>query len=244
MGHRQIAGLANCNFHIHYNSGKSNVEADALSRIDWEKCDETIQADSIQAIVAVAITRNVANHIEGIPYSPQTINSHPPSIPDTPIVSKAITQSSRQSHPTCPESESSVLKTVSKLDDSSCPGIDTEPPLNPKCMTKLDWVEAPSKDKTIGEIIQLFKAKELQYQKGKETDSQEMRQFIRQQNRLFMRNGILYHKNEIQEVDCYDRNTMQLVLSESFRKQALQGCHDDLGHLGIEWTIDLLRDHF
>ena len=37
---------------------------------------------------------------------------------------------------------------------------------------------------------------------------------------------------------------MQLVLPESFRKQALQGCHDDLGHLGIEWTIDLLRDHF
>ena len=37
---------------------------------------------------------------------------------------------------------------------------------------------------------------------------------------------------------------MQLVLPEAFRKQALQGCHDDLGHLGIEWTIDLLRDWF
>ena len=71
-----------------------------------------------------------------------------------------------------------------------------------------------------------------------------MRQFIRQQNRLFMKNGILYCKNEIQEVDHPDRNTMQLVLPESFRKQALQGCHDDLGYLGIEWTIDLLRDHF
>ena len=35
-----------------------------------------------------------------------------------------------------------------------------------------------------------------------------------------------------------------MVLSESFRKQALQGCHDDLGPLGIEQTIDLLRDHF
>ena len=37
---------------------------------------------------------------------------------------------------------------------------------------------------------------------------------------------------------------MQLVLPEAFRKQALQGCHDDLGHLRIEWIIDLLRDHF
>ena len=37
---------------------------------------------------------------------------------------------------------------------------------------------------------------------------------------------------------------MQLVFPKAFRKQALQGCHDDLGHLGIEWTIDLLRDQF
>ena len=35
---------------------------------------------------------------------------------------------------------------------------------------------------------------------------------------------------------------MQLVLPEPFREQALQGCHDDLGHLGTEWTIDLLRN--
>ena len=36
---------------------------------------------------------------------------------------------------------------------------------------------------------------------------------------------------------------MQLVLPEAFRKQALQSCHDDLGHLRIEQMINLLRDH-
>ena len=96
----------------------------------------------------------------------------------------------------------------------------------------------------MSEIICLFKAKELQDPKGKETDSHEMKQFIRQQNKLHMRDGILYHKNEIQEVHHPNRNTMQLVLPESYRKQALQGCHDYLGHLGIERTIDLLRDQF
>ena len=156
------------------------MEADALLRIDWEKCDETIQADSNEAIVATAIAGNIANHIEAIPSIPQTIDSHLPTIPDTPIISKAITRLSRQSHLTHPESDSSVSKTVSKLNDSSHLEVDTDLPLNPKCMTTLDWVEAQSKDKTIGEIIQLLKAKELQYQKGKETDSQEMRQFIRQ----------------------------------------------------------------
>ena len=111
-------------------------------------------------------------------------------------------------------------------------------------MTRADWIEAQSQDKIIGEIIWMLKAKELQNQKGKDTDSQEMRQFIRQQSKVFLRNGILYHKNEIQEVDHPDRNTMQLVLPKSFRTQSLQVCHDDLGHLRIERTIDLLGDQF
>ena len=74
MGHRWIAGLANYNFHIHYKSWKSNVDADALSRMAWEKCDETIQADSIQAIVAAAITGDVAN-IEAVSCSMQAVES-------------------------------------------------------------------------------------------------------------------------------------------------------------------------
>ena len=80
------------------------VEGDALSRIGWEKCDETIQSDSIQAIVTTAITEHKTSHIDAIPCSPQTIDlpivhgTLLPSIPeDTPIASKAITQSSRQS---------------------------------------------------------------------------------------------------------------------------------------------------
>ena len=114
----------------------------------------------------------MANHTEAIPCNPQTINSLLPSIPDTPIVNKAITQSSRQSHLTHPEAELSTSKTVSKPDNSTHSGVDNDPTLNPKCM---DWAEAQSKDKTIGKIICLFKAKELQCRKGKETDSQEMK---------------------------------------------------------------------
>ena len=95
MGHRWIAGLADYSFHIHYKSGKGNVEADALSRIDWEKGAETIQADSIQAIVTAAITGQGNDHIEVIPCSPQTIKSLLWSVPDSAqIVCKAITLSS------------------------------------------------------------------------------------------------------------------------------------------------------
>ena len=59
-----------------------------------------------------------------------------------------------------------------------------------------------------------------------------------------MRNEILYCKNDTKESECPDQNTMQLVLPTTLRIQALKGCHDDLGHLGIERTLDLLRDQF
>ena len=97
MGHRWIASLANYSFHIHYKSGKINVEADALSRIDWEKCDETIQANSIQSKVAVAITEQVINHTKVVPCNPQVVYRLLPSISHTTIIIKVITLSSGHS---------------------------------------------------------------------------------------------------------------------------------------------------
>ena len=102
----------------------------------------------------------MANLIKAVPCNPQAIDSLLPSIPDTPIVSKAMTQSSQQSHPTCLEAELFALKTISKPGSSSCLGDDQDPSWNPRCITSLDWVEAQSKDKTIGKIIHKFKAKE------------------------------------------------------------------------------------
>ena len=148
MGHRWIAGLANYNFHIHYKSGKSN--------------DETIQTDSIQAIVAAATVADVAN-IEAVSCSVQLVKSFFLIPSDTIAICKAITRLSDQSCMTRLEPESSVLQTESKVDDSDHLALSgpSEDKLNPKCMTKQDWVEDKSKDKTIGEIIHKFKTKKL-----------------------------------------------------------------------------------
>ena len=43
-GQRWIASLANYNFRIHYQSGRSNIDADALSQIPWE----VVQVDHVQ----------------------------------------------------------------------------------------------------------------------------------------------------------------------------------------------------
>ena len=111
---------------------------------------------------------------------------------------------------------------------------------NPNCMTPSDWLKIQAKDPVIDDLIQQYGTKELH----RNDDSLEMKQFLWQRGKLVMRNGILNHKNYTKESECPDQNTMQLMLLTALRLQALKGCHDDLEHLGIERTLDLLRDQF
>ena len=149
----------------------------ALSRIIWESCDETIQANSIQAIVAAAIMGNVAN-IETVSCSIQVIESFLLISSDSISIRKAVTKSSNQSHTTHADHESSELKTISKVDNSDHQALaswQSGDRLNPKCRTKQDWVEAQSKDKMIGEIIHLLKSKKLHICKINEIAKNEMK---------------------------------------------------------------------
>ena len=50
-GQRCVAQLATYNFKISYRSGKANVEADALSWIEWE---QTIESEAVKAILDAA----------------------------------------------------------------------------------------------------------------------------------------------------------------------------------------------
>ena len=36
--HCQVASLVNYNFRLHYQAGKTNIDADALSRVSWPEC--------------------------------------------------------------------------------------------------------------------------------------------------------------------------------------------------------------
>ena len=141
MGHRWVTSLANYNFHLHYHSGRSNVEADALSRIDWGKNDQTLPAESIQAIVTAALTGQGKDYIKAIPCSHQAIESFAPSVYDNAqVVCKSMTM---------PEIDSDS--------DSSC-GLDQL--WNPNCMNTLDWVRVQAKDPVIHDLIQWYGTKD------------------------------------------------------------------------------------
>ena len=124
--------------------------------------------------------------------------------------------------------------TMSEIDSDSDSYCCSDLSWNPNCITTLDWVKVQAEDPVTHDLIQWYGTKELY--KGKDTDSPAMKQFLWQRGMLIMKNGILYCKKDTKESNCPNWNTMQFVLPTTLRLQALKGCHDDLGHLGIERT--------
>uniref|UniRef100_A0A1A8F2I7 Gypsy retrotransposon integrase-like protein 1 n=2 Tax=Nothobranchius korthausae TaxID=1143690 RepID=A0A1A8F2I7_9TELE len=62
---------------------------------------------------------------------------------------------------------------------------------------------------------------------------------LRELSRLEMHNNILYRTRQDGESVTY-----QLVLPEQLRDSVFKSLHDDMGHLGIERTLDLARTRF
>ena len=167
------------------------MEADVFSRIDWGKNDQTLPAESIQAIVTATFTGQWKDSIEAIPCSHQAIEFFISPVHDSaPVICKSITMSEIDS------------------DSGSSHGLD--PSWNPNCMNTSDWVRVQAKDPVIHDLIQRYGTKELH--KGRDKDSPEMKQILWQRGTLIMRNGILYHKNDTKESEHPNQNTMQLVL--------------------------------
>lgn len=62
----------------------------------------------------------------------------------------------------------------------------------------------------------------------------------REIGRLVMKEGLLYRSNKTSS----GKETWQLVLPLKFRETVLRSLHDDMGHLGVERTVDLVRNQF
>ena len=111
------------------------MEADALSRIDWGKDDQTILADSIQAIVTFAITGQGKDCIVTNTCSCQAIESFAsPVHNNSQVVCKSLT----------------ISEIDSDIDSYHC----SDQSWNPNCMTPSDWLKAQAEDPVIHDLIQ------------------------------------------------------------------------------------------
>ena len=185
-GHRWVGALANYDFRLFYKKGSLNVDADALSRIEWEKMDNP----TVNCIVKAAK--------EGCAKPDAYLNER------APCLDKALFT-------------------------------------NTSIMTIPDWMKHQSDDKAIGEILALHKSKKLHSRPSKKTDSKELSNLLRQKTKLKIRQGLLYR---VVHPTNRDEKVFQFVVPYAFRNRAMEGCHDQVGHLGREKCLDLLRDRF
>ena len=71
--------------------------------------------------------------------------------------------------------------------------------------------------------------------------TRELKPYVREWDKLILREGVLYRSR----VDPESESTVyQLVLPESEREQAFRGLHDEVGHLGRDRTLQLIRARF
>ena len=115
------------------------------------------------------------------------------------------------------------------------PGSSTLPGLTP-----VDWQRFQRDDVTIRHVIDLMESSTTLSSVEKHQMSRDVRLFWRERPRLTFIDMVLYR----QVYNQSGKRHYQLVIPESHRARALEGVHDETGHMGYERTLELARARF
>ena len=126
--------------------------------------------------------------------------------------------------------------------ETLCQGAQVVDALNPENtppgMTPLQWCQVQAKDPAIHHIVDSIQNKALKHLKIQGDMPSELKALIRLKKKLLLKQGVLYRR--ISLVDAKPR--LQLILPPSHCTKAIEGCHNQVGHLGQDRVLELLRD--
>lgn len=218
-GHRWLAALSTFRFNIKYRAGKSNGDADGLSR----RPQAASQEDEHFLQEKERIKEMVKHVLEG---EEQELSAD---------VVSAVCQ-----HHSVTSSKLPVLVECLAVDAFSLPDLFAgQSQTTLPGMTKDSWRRAQRADPSIWKVITMVEGDRKPNFKNLNSEPPEVKLLVREWSKLELREGILYRK-------CLDREDViyQLVLPVQYRDRALQGLHDDIGHLGPERVLNLARARF
>lgn len=242
-GHRWLSALSIYNFDIRYRSGKSNIDADGLSRRPHDVVMEPEDSLKHAERVAKLMSRAVED-------------------PEIEILASEVLKAACARHGVeIISSMHNVSKDVKDFEDADndegCCAIETldsseaaipdsfedpEPwpgqPVLPG-MTLADWSCIQREDDTLRRVIQLVQSGRKLDKQASRLEQPEVRMYLREWSRLVLKAGVL-HRKVIRNNTPHDL----LVIPISHRSRALEGIHDEVGHLGFERTLDLARARF
>ena len=223
--YRWLAALSTFSFKLQYRAGKQNLDADGLSRRPHDPYLDEGQSEKERDRISRFTQQHLADSsIEDV--SSDVVN--------------AICQSSLVRTVGDPHALTLVESLAISADaipdsyvEESLHGLPVIPSLS-----HLDLKEKQRADPSLREIIFLLETGEKVPPTAKK-ELPDLPLLLRELNRLELQNDILYRKRKDNEQTSY-----QLVLPEELRATVLQSLHNDMGHMGIERTLDLVRTRF
>lgn len=222
-GHRWLAALSTYSFKLLYRAGKQNNDADALSRRPHPgSSDEPLQDIEL-------IKQFVTQHTVDSDILPEEMVSA--------ICQNHLARSTRPGDGgrmggfTLIESLSIQSDAIP---DSFCSKDLSQLPVIPILNIK----EKQQADPCIRELIYQLETGE-KIPPTARAELPELPLLLREWSRLELLDGVLFRRRRDSEEIAH-----QLVLPENLRPMVLKSLHDDMGHMGIERTLDLVRSRF
>ena len=224
--YRWLAELSTFTFDITYRAGKQNQDADALSR---RPHGELVNDDQ---------SKEESERIH-------TFTSHHLSSKDDNLCPTEVIKAVCQSH------------TIACLKDLPSPCLVESLAIHPEAIpaefeeegvqdglltvpkySKEELAKLQRADPVISQVIELIESGELAPASLK-SESPESRLIFRELNRLELKDGLLYRRRQ-----CDSKLVCQLVLPNVLKSSVLTSLHDEMGHMGIERTLELVRSRF
>ena len=103
---------------------------------------------------------------------------------------------------------------------------------------QVDVAALQRQDKTLCKVISVLE-KNCKLTDIESETNPEVKCLLRQKDKLVLKNGILYRHTTVN-----DSIREQIVLPRHVRQDVLRQLHDDMGHLGRDRTVDLVRSRF
>ena len=228
--YRWLAALSTFDFKLQYRAGKLNSDADGLSRRPHGELTNDLMSQKEQERISQFTQTHLTDPEAGL----------------SPAVVHAICEKHMVCNPTDEDSDSNEALTLVQslaispdalpddfVNEKQLGGLPDLPHLS-----ETDIRDLQQADPCLREVISHIESGE----KVPPTVRKELPDIpflLREWNRLELRNQVLYRRRQDNA-----RVTYQLVLPEVLRAVVLQSLHNDMGHLGIERTLDLVRTRF
>ncbi|KAL0147798.1 hypothetical protein M9458_056875, partial [Cirrhinus mrigala] len=223
VSYRWLAALSTFSFTLQYRAGKQNVDADSLSRRPHrELSDYQLSTKEIERI-----EKFVQYH---------TTDTDASSITDTGVV-KALCEKhlvQQNNNPAYPL----VMSLAIHLDAVPDCYVQEDVLIGSSAiphLTKEELAEKQRSDPVIREVLTYLESGEKPPPVVRK-EIPDITFYLREWDCLQMKEGVLYRRRQ-----DGDSITYQLVLPEELRSFAVDQLHNQMSHMGIERTMDLVR---